>query len=345
MSARPQPDLLSEVLADLKLDSAFFFYAEFTAPWTVHSPPSCDYAPHLSSAASHLIIFHMLTSGSMYARLERGGTHVPLSPGDIVAFPHGDPHVLGNGPDIRPMEAGDTLAHVLARGLELAHFGGGGEPTGVVCGFMALDSRLGPAVLAGLPPMLKVSLRQDPSGHWLENSIRFSVSQAASTGAGSRAVLARLAETLFLETVRRYSRQSPENLSGLLAGVRDPAIAAALSLLHRRPTEDWTLASLARECGLSRSVLAARFKASLGQSPMAYLTRRRLHLAARLLASHHSSLAPSPQSAATNPSPPSTAPSSANSAFPPPATAPNRAARLSPSASACSRTRSPPRRS
>lgn len=291
MPVRTQTDLLSAILADLKLDSAFFFNAEFAAPWTVHSPPSRDYAPHLSPNAGHLIIFHLLTAGSMYARLEHHPQLVSLSPGEIVAFPHGDAHVLGNGPDVRTIEAGDTLSHVLARGLELARFGNGNDSTRIVCGFMALDPRLGPAVLAGLPPMLKVNLRQDPSGHWLENSICFSVTQAASSGDGSRAVLARLAETLFLETIRRYIRQSPEDLAGTLAALRDPALSTALSLLHSRPAEAWTLATLAHECGLSRSVLAERFKAHLGQSPMAYLTRRRLHLAARLLASNHMSVA------------------------------------------------------
>jgi len=291
MPVRPQPDLLSEILADLKLDSAFFFNAEFAAPWTVHSPPSRDYAPHLSAGAGHLIIFHLLTAGSMYARLEQHAERVSLSPGDIVAFPHGDAHVLGNGPDIHTIEAGDTLFHVLDRGLELARFGSGSDSTRIVCGFMALDSRLGPAVLSGLPPMLKVNLRQDPSGHWLENSICFSVTQSTSSGDGSRAVLARLAETLFLETIRRYIRQSPESISDWLTALRDPALATALSLLHNRPAEPWTLAGLARESGLSRSVLAERFKTCLGQSPMAYLTRHRLRRAARLLASNHMSVA------------------------------------------------------
>lgn len=291
MSAQPQPDLLSEVLAGLKLDAAFFFHAEFSAPWTVHSPPSRHFAPHLSPRAGHLIIFHLVASGAMEARLEPGGAPVRLSAGDIVAFPHGDAHTLGNGPGLLPIETGDTLSHALAHGLEVARFGGGGETTEVVCGFLALDTRPGSPLLAGLPPMLHVHLRQDPSGQWLENSIRFSVTQAAAPGAGSRAVLSRLAETLFLDTVRRYASQSPEGLSGWLAGARDPAVGKALSLLHRRPAEPWTLAALAHECGLSRSVLASRFKACLGQSPIAYLTRWRLHLAARLLAADHSSLA------------------------------------------------------
>ncbi|MBI4894093.1 MAG: AraC family transcriptional regulator [Acidobacteria bacterium] len=291
MPVPPHVDPLSEILTDLKLDSAFFFNAEFAPPWCVHSPPSRDYAPHLSPRAGHLIIFHMLTAGSMYAGLDRDTDRVSLSPGEVIAFPHGDAHVLGSGAGVHQIEAGDALAHVRRRGLELARFGSGKDSTRVVCGFMALDSQLGPAVLAGLPPMLRVSLRQDPSGHWLENSIRFSVTQAAASGDGSRAVLARLAETLFLEVIRRYIQQSPEAVSGWLAALRDPALATALSLLHNRSSEPWTLAALARESGLSRSVLAERFKSCLGYSPMAYLTRRRLQLAARLLAAQQMSVA------------------------------------------------------
>ncbi|MBE0660751.1 MAG: AraC family transcriptional regulator [Bryobacteraceae bacterium] len=290
MSTQPQPDLLSEVLGSVKLDTAFYFNAEFSAPWTVHTPHSCRIAPYLAPNAEHLIIFHMLVAGRMYARLE-SGERLMLEPGDIVTFPHGDAHVLGNGPETLRIEASETLSHVLNRGLEMARFGSGGEATRVVCGFMALDPRLCGTILGGLPPMLKVSLRQDPSGHWLENSILFSVTQAGAADAGSRAVLARLSETLFIETIRRYIQQLPDGETGWLAGTRDPVVGQALAVLHRNPGNAWTIASLAQEVGISRSVLADRFKNLLGEAPMAYLTRLRLQLGAKMLTTTRRSVA------------------------------------------------------
>ena len=287
---QPQPDLLSEVLRAVKLDAAFFFNAEFSAPWTVHSPASCQMAPYLAPDAEHLVIFHLVIAGNMYAHLVNG-VRVQLGPGDIVTFPHGDAHVLGNGPDTRPIEAADTLSHVLDQGLKIAHFGGGGELTRVVCGYMALDPRLCREILSGLPPILKVNIRNDPCGHWIENSIRFSVTQAAAADAGANAVLARLSETLFIETIRRYIQESPGGESGWLAGASDPLVGKALSILHRHAHQPWTIAALAQRVGISRSVLAERFKSYLGEPPMAYLTRWRLQLGAKMLTSTRRSVA------------------------------------------------------
>lgn len=290
IGGQPQPDLLSEILRAVKLDAAFYFNAEFSAPWTVHSPSSCHVAPYLAPGAEHLVIFHLVIEGNMYARLENG-ERVQLGPGDIVTFPHGDAHVLGNGPDTLHIEASETLSHILNQGLKMARFGGGGELTRVVCGYMAIDPRLCREILTGLPPVLKVNIGNDPSGHWIENSIRFSVTQAAAADAGSNAVLARLSETLFIETIRRYIQDAPRGESGWVAGAGDPFVGQALSILHRQAHQPWTIAALAQRVGISRSVLAERFKSYLGESPMAYLTRWRLQLGAKLLTSTRRSVA------------------------------------------------------
>jgi AraC-like DNA-binding protein len=92
-----------------------------------------------------------------------------------------------------------------------------------------------------------------------------------------------MAEALFIETLRRYMERLPPEQTGWLAGARDPVVGAALALLHRRPCHAWTLAELAREIGAARSVVAERFARFLGEPPMAYLSRWRLQLAARLL--------------------------------------------------------------
>jgi transcriptional regulator GlxA family with amidase domain len=108
---------------------------------------------------------------------------------------------------------------------------------------------------------------------------------------GGEAVLAKLCEVLFVETLRRYIAQLPRAQTGWLAGVRDPEIGKALALLHRKPADPWTIAALANEVGMSRSVLAERFRRYLSETPMAYLTRWRLQLGAQLLTSTSSSVA------------------------------------------------------
>ena len=92
-----------------------------------------------------------------------------------------------------------------------------------------------------------------------------------------------MAEALFVEILRRYMEQLPPEQTGWLAGARDAVVGAALALIHSKPFHHWTTAALAQEAGASRSVLAQRFQLYLDESPLAYLARWRLQLAARLL--------------------------------------------------------------
>jgi AraC-like DNA-binding protein len=283
-------DVLSEVLRVVKLDGAVYYNAEFSSPWSVRTPPSHTVAPYIARPASHVIIFHLLTEGRGFAQVEEG-ERLPLEAGDIVIFPHGDAHVLENGPRVKSVDNGKELARIFSEGLKLARMGGGGELSKFVCGYMTCEPRLAEVLLAGLPSVFKVNIRDDGAGRWLENTIRFSVGEANESTAGSDAVLAKLSEALFVETLRRYIARLPKQQKGWLAGARDPEVGKALALMHRHPARPWTIAELAKAAGISRSVLAERFRHFLGEPPMAYLTRWRLQLGAQLLNSTSRSVA------------------------------------------------------
>jgi AraC-like DNA-binding protein len=128
-----------------------------------------------------------------------------------------------------------------------------------------------------------VNVRTDRSGQWLESSILHLVEEAASGRVGSEAMLAKLSEALFVDTLRRYVGSLPEQQTGWLAGTRDPVVGKSLGLLHSRIAHPWTIADLADEVGISRSALVERFTRYLSEPPMTYLTRWRLQLAARSL--------------------------------------------------------------
>ena len=152
--------------------------------------------------------------------------------------PHGDRHVMGNGAGVAAVNDSEELGDVIAQGMNLWRMGGGGEVTKFVCGYMACDLDLSRAFLSGLPPLFKISIRHDAAGQWLENSIRFSVNEAGAVRPGGEAVLARLAEVLFVETLRGYIASLPAEQTGWLAGARDGATkrgpaGAALVALYR----------------------------------------------------------------------------------------------------------------
>jgi len=198
-------------------------------------------------------------------------------------FPHGDPHELIAGDGSNRVETAAVIKKIASRDLSPMRSGGGGQSTRFVCGYMACDPLLSGPILEGLPPILKVNIRTDRSGHWLEQSILHLVDEAASDRAGSEAMLAKLSEALFVDTLRRFVTGLPEQQAGWLAGARDPLVGKSLALMHRRVDHPWTIAELAREVGLSRSALVERFSRYLSEPPMAYLTGWRLRLAARAL--------------------------------------------------------------
>jgi AraC-like DNA-binding protein len=216
---------------------------------------------------------------------------VELSSGDIVIFPHGDAHLVGNGWPEKPVDAINAFGKNMAGELKIARYGGGGEITRFICGYLACHPRLSEVFLAGLPPMFKVSLNEAPSGEWIENSIRFSVDHSQVPIDGGSSITSRLSEVFFVETLRGYINSLPANQIGWLAAARDPIVGRALSLLHKEPEHPWTILNLARSVGLSRTRLAERFRHFLGETPIAYLTHWRLKLAAEMLRTSQDSIA------------------------------------------------------
>lgn len=250
-------DALSELLRVVKLSGAMFFNAQCSAPWCLRSPPSRMFNRYVASPSSHVIEFHLIAEGRGYVRV--GEETTPLAAGDIVMMPHGDAHYMGNGFGSEPIDGEARLSEVMRGELGLEHFGGGGERTQLVCGYLVCDARLIQPVLTGLPRVVRVNIRADSSGELLEGMIRHAVQQVAAAAPGSQVIVARLAEVLFAEVLRRYLLQLPMGRTGWLAGAGDPAVGRALAALHQRPAHPWTLDELAKEVGLSRSALTERF--------------------------------------------------------------------------------------
>jgi AraC-like DNA-binding protein len=119
----------------------------------------------------------------------------------------------------------------------------------------------------------------DPLSHLIE----FALSESGQHSGGERCLLMRLSEVMFVEVLRRYLRVTTRLESGWLNGLRDPLVGRALMLLHGEVARSWTLQSLARESGASRTTLAERFHQLVGIPPMQYLANRRMQAAILLL--------------------------------------------------------------
>ena len=282
-------DALSETLRVVRLVGAIFINGRFTAPWCYQSPHADQAAPYLEPTAERVVIFHMITEGECFVEMA-GQPPLHLQAGDAVIFPQGDAHRMSSQPGLAPA-TGARLAAVLSRRPRQLAYGGGGAVTKLVCGYLACDARLARLLLAGLPPVVKVSVRGSNAGVWLEASLRYALAEARSPRPGGAGVLAKLAEVLFIEVLRLYMNEQAEGRTGWLMGVNDRIVGAALRLMHAQPAHPWTLEDLARGAGTSRSVLAERFQLLVGSAPMHYLGQWRMLLASQLLSRSNAPLA------------------------------------------------------
>ncbi|HLL28117.1 MAG TPA: AraC family transcriptional regulator [Xanthobacteraceae bacterium] len=286
-------DALSDLLRTVRLTGATFFDVVAKEPWVVGSAPRDLILPKVLPDADHLIAYHVVTEGRAFATIV-GGEAITVEAGEVVVFTHGDPHIMSSGPGMRPAPtAPDALDAIMSGQMPFRlNCGGDGTPSSkFVCGFLACDARPFNPLLENLPPVIKAGNPQDGDGGWLGQFIRVAVAESAEKRAGGEGVLAKLSELMFIEVVRRHLEALPPEQAGWLAGLRDPFVGRALSLMHGKPGHNWTLEELAKQTGLSRSVLAERFTDLLGIPPMHYLAQWRMQIASELLAGGNGNVA------------------------------------------------------
>ena len=282
-------DALSDVLRVTRLAGGVFLEAEFTAPWCISGQlSSSDCKPFLVTPR-HVIASHFVAAGNMQLRVD-GGDAIDVRAGELVLLPHNHAHTFGSDLNVTVMPARQVIQPPQGSGISRINYGGGGEVTRLLCGFLGSETSFSP-LLASLPPVLKLDVRATASGAWIESSFRFAASEIATGRIGSTTVIAKLSELLFVEAVSQFVASLPMERRGWLAGLRDPQIGRALAALHSRPTEAWTAETLALAVGMSRSAFAERFTSLVGQPPMQYLTFWRMQLAAQHLREGHASVA------------------------------------------------------
>jgi AraC-like DNA-binding protein len=263
----PPADPLGEALHFLRMDGAYYCRSELTAPWGLTIPPTPGY-----------LWFHVVTSGRLW--LETGedeGGWIQL--GDLALVPHGDGHTLRSeagapAPGILDLER-DTVSDR----YEILRHGGGGAPTGLLCGAVRFSHPAAGSVLEILPRTIRIEASNSHRQEWMQSLLRLMASEAAEFRPGGEAVITRLGDILVIQAIRAWLESDPAAQTGWLGALQDPQIGRAISLIHRDPARGWTVASLAQELSMSRSAFAARFTELVGEPVMSYVARWRMHVA------------------------------------------------------------------
>lgn len=302
-------DVLSDTLQVVRLTGAIFLDATLGAPWAVESGPPSELAQYLHLPSDCVALFHIVERGQGWFSVP-GYAPVLLGPGDAILLPHSTPHVVSSGHHhMNPVPMSSMLPPLPPGGIATIAAGGQGELTRFICGFLHCDQRFNP-LIGALPALIVVrpcqhegegeapkgemewTVRTDgppaallpvPAGDWLGITLEHMVEEAMGERPGNAEMLARLSEILFVEVVRRYMQQLPAANHGWLAGMRDPVVGQVLRLLHAHPDRAWTVEELAHAVAVSRSTLAQRFTALIGESPIHYLAGWRIQLAKYLL--------------------------------------------------------------
>ncbi len=260
-------DVLSQVAEAFRLRGSMSGVMSVSPPWGFAMPKS-DHAALL-----------VVTRGRVSFEMPGvTGSPIELAPGDVVAVPHGHACIIRDDPDT-PVRAADEMSADSCPGFGVSH-GGQTEFIGLCCELAG--GRTNP-VLRVLPPLIHCPGSDGRVAHGLEPTVRLLAVESAGSTPGRTTILNRLAEVVFIQLIRSWIETREGRDSCWLHALTDPQLAGALEAIHAEPAARWTLESLATRARMSRSSFAARFKDVVGETPMEYVTRWRMHRAASLL--------------------------------------------------------------
>lgn len=228
---------------------------------------------------SHDPRFHIVVEGSAWLSLLEEDMPVRLDEGDIALIPNGAAHWIADDPETERVPS-DEATEALEAGSPL--FQGASTQCRLVCGLFRFDIEEPHPLMASLPGLLIWKAESTARDAWVQQVIKALYDELGAERPGSDAIADRICEVLLVHLLRRY-----ENLAGAPEGffraLQAPSIVNALNAFHAEPEKEWTLHSLARVAGVSRSVFAERFRDLVGVTPMSYITSWRMQKARGLL--------------------------------------------------------------
>ena len=268
-------DVLTDILSSLRLTGGVVIDGEFTGDFCVLAQFTPNHFAPFFPEPERLISYHYVRSGQLVLEVS-GMAPVTLDAGSVAILPRNDPHTLSSRPGLKPADASD-VGWTTAEGVHHVSSGTDGPKAEVWCGFLGAAKTSEHPLLQALPPLLTLDV-QGGEAQWLDSSMRFLAEQNPSPE-----TVARLAEVFLVQAVREYVERLPADAKGWLRGLADPAVSRAMAMIHSRYAEDLEIDELAREAGVSRTVLGERFVKLIGEPPMRYCARWRMRVAANML--------------------------------------------------------------
>jgi len=262
----------------LRLTGVLYCRAELTAPWGIELP-----------ALEGVMMVEVVTSGHCWIELE-GRAPVFMPEGSLALIPRGIRHKIRSSPTAKTELLADVPIELVGDRFEIMRYGGGGSLTQVAYCGVRFDHILADRLIKLLPEILHLRTLEEDDG-WLQNTIRFISREAQQMLPGNETVITRLADILVIQAIRSWIETVQQDETGWIAALRDRQIGKALAIIHRQPEANWSVASLAREIGMSRSGFSARFSTLVGEPVVHYLTNLRMQLANQQLLQTSDSLA------------------------------------------------------
>jgi AraC-like DNA-binding protein len=261
-------DALSDILSLLKPASYMFRGIDAGGDWAVRF-----------EAHRGMKCFAIL-SGQVWLTVDGVGD-VLLKQGDCVLLPHGYGSRIGSAPEVPARDAWAVFPAVAEGGVVTINDGGDAIGLG---GFFAFDNRHADMLMNVLPPIVHICEEVDRAA--LRGAIERIMLELRTPQPGGFLVAQHLAHLMLLLALRIVLAKGPEGGIGWIYALGDRQLGAAMNALHGDPARKWTIQSLADVAAMSRSTFALRFRERVGESPIDYLTRWRMLLAAeRLLGS------------------------------------------------------------
>ncbi|WP_064711507.1 AraC family transcriptional regulator [Rhizobium bangladeshense] len=256
-------DAVSDLLRGLRLDGVDYGRCEMGAPWGISFP------------AQTAARFHFIDGSSCWLKVS-AGDWLELRAGDAVLLPRGREHVLASAPDVPSLAIRSFSFEEVSQGIYEMRGGNAEATTTLFCGSMHFNVGVVHPLLRMMPETMRATelAGRDPAiPHLLEAMTR----EVDMKRVGSAGILARLADVLAATIIRAWVERGCGDSTGWVAAIRNSDIGKVLAAIHRSPDHDWTVESLAKLMGASRSSFAERFTAIVGETPARYVTRVRMH--------------------------------------------------------------------